>query len=69
MTSIFWTRGCLARYLSSCGQGPVAPDQQDDGKDPADRPCGQAGDEGHRELAEREGGAHEDRVGVIQALT
>ena len=50
------------------GQGPVAPDQQDGGKDPADRSGGQAGDEGHRELAEREGGAHEDRVGVIQAL-
>ena len=47
----------------------MAPDQQDHGKDPADRPGGQAGDEGHRELAERDGGAHEDRVGVIQALT
>lgn len=47
----------------------MAPDQQDDGKDPADRPGGQAGDEGHHELAERDGGAHEDRVSVIQALT
>ena len=46
----------------------MAPDEEDDRNDPADRPGDQACDERCRELAEREGGAHEDRVGVIQAL-
>ena len=46
----------------------MAPDQQDDGKDPEDRSDRQTDDEGHRELAERDGGAHEDRVSVIQPL-
>ena len=46
----------------------MAPDEEDDRNDPADRPGDQACDERCRELAEREGGAHEDRVGVIQSL-
>lgn len=46
----------------------MAPDQQDDGKDPTGRSDGQTGDQRHRELAERDGGAHEDRVSVIQPL-
>lgn len=54
--------------MSLRGQGPVAPDQQDDGNDPADHPDSQAGDEGYHELAEREGRTNEDRVGVIQTL-
>ena len=46
----------------------MASDEEEDGEDPADRPDGHAGSQGHDELTGREGGAYEDRVGVIQTL-